>query len=126
MLPVVARDPTPSAIPVEILVIDDCSSDSSPETSLDGLSRTAGSRSSGMPTTSVSSRSSLVGAEAATGEILVFLNNDTIALPGWLPPLVEGLTGLPDAGVVGGKLVYPNGLLQEAGGLIFRDGSGAN
>ena len=94
--------------------------------SLDGPSRTAGSGLIRNADNVGFLRSSLVGADAATGEVLVFLNNDTIALPGWLPPLVEGLTGLPEAGVVGGKLVYPNGLLQEAGGLIFRDGSGAN
>jgi GT2 family glycosyltransferase/ubiquinone/menaquinone biosynthesis C-methylase UbiE len=66
------------------------------------------------------------GAEAACGEILVFLNNDTLPLPGWLPPLLRVLRDKPDAGAVGGKLVYPDGKLQEAGGIIFSDGSGCN
>jgi GT2 family glycosyltransferase len=65
------------------------------------------------------------GAEAATGEILVFLNNDTILLPGWLPPLLEVFEGRADVGAVGGRLVYPDGSLQEAGGLVFADGSAA-
>lgn len=116
----------PSAFPIEVVVVDDCSSDSTPEvlarwSECEGRIRTLkNAKNIGFL------RSSLAGAEAATGDILVFLNNDTIALPGWLPPLVEGLGTLPRAGAVGGKLVYPNGLLQEAGGLIFRDGSGAN
>ena len=66
------------------------------------------------------------GAGAATGEILVFLNNDTVMLPGWLPPLLRVFRDLPDAGAVGGKLIFADGTLQEAGGIVFRDGSAAN
>jgi GT2 family glycosyltransferase len=66
------------------------------------------------------------GAEAATGEILVFLNNDTLPKPGWLPPMIRLLQDEPSAGAVGGKLLYPDGTLQEAGGVIFSDGSGCN
>jgi GT2 family glycosyltransferase len=66
------------------------------------------------------------GADAATGEILIFLNNDTIPIAGWLPPLLRTFRERPDAGAVGGRLVYPSGRLQEAGGVVFRDGSAAN
>ena len=66
------------------------------------------------------------GAEMACGEILVFLNNDTLPQPGWLQSLLRVLRDYPDAGAVGGKLIYPNGTLQEAGGVIFSDGSGCN
>ena len=66
------------------------------------------------------------GAEAAGGEVLVFLNNDTLPAPGWLPPLLRVLAERADAGAVGGKLVYPDGTLQEAGGCIFSDGTGCN
>jgi GT2 family glycosyltransferase len=66
------------------------------------------------------------GAESAQGDILVFLNNDTLPLSGWLPPLLRILRDKPEAGAVGGKLVYPDGTLQEAGGVIFSDGSGCN
>jgi GT2 family glycosyltransferase len=65
-------------------------------------------------------------AERATGEILVFLNDDTLPLPGWLSPLVSPLEDDSSVGAVGGQLLYPDGTLQEAGGVIFKDGTGAN
>lgn len=65
-------------------------------------------------------------AEGAAEEFLVFLNNDTEVRPGWLEPLIERLRGDPSIGAAGAKLIYPNGKLQEAGGIIFRDGSGWN
>ena len=63
--------------------------------------------------------------EEAEGEFVVLLNNDTIPLPGWLPPLLAPFRRRDDVGAVGGRLVYPDGRLQEAGGLVFRDGSAA-
>ena len=66
------------------------------------------------------------GADAATGEFIVFLNNDLVLLPGWLPPLLRTFRDFPDAGGVGGKLIFPDGTLQEAGGMLFRDGSAAH
>jgi GT2 family glycosyltransferase len=65
-------------------------------------------------------------AEAAGGRFLVFLNNDTEVRPGWLEPLVAQLEGDLTVGAAGAKLIYPNGRLQEAGGIIFRDGHGWN
>ena len=61
----------------------------------------------------------------ASSEFVVLLNNDTIPLPGWLPPLLAPFRTRDDIGAVGGRLVYPDGRLQEAGGLVFRDGSAA-
>jgi GT2 family glycosyltransferase/glycosyltransferase involved in cell wall biosynthesis len=40
------------------------------------------------------------GAAAATGDILIFLNNDTIVTPGWLPGLIRYLQ-FPQIGMVG-------------------------
>src|SRR2546427_9582487 len=68
------------------------------------------------------------GAEAARGEFLVFLNNDTFVSQGWLAQLLEpfGSSGDGEVGLVGAKLIYPDGRLQEAGGIVFADGSGWN
>ena len=66
------------------------------------------------------------GAAAARGRYLLFLNNDTTLNPGWLEALLRIAEGDATVGAVGAKLVYPDGRLQEAGGMIFQDGSGWN
>lgn len=66
------------------------------------------------------------GARAATGDLLVFLNDDTLPQPRWLPALLRIFRDCPDAGAAGGRLLYPDGRLQEAGNVIFSDGSAAN
>ena len=57
------------------------------------------------------------GAAAARGDVLVFLNNDTQVLPHWLSPLIETLAD-ETVGMVGNRLVYPDGRIQHAG-VIF-------
>lgn len=68
----------------------------------------------------------MIGAEAAEGEYLVWLNNDTEVRPGWLEALVDYADAHPDVGAIGSKLIYPDGRLQEAGGIIFSDATGWN
>jgi GT2 family glycosyltransferase/SAM-dependent methyltransferase/glycosyltransferase involved in cell wall biosynthesis len=59
----------------------------------------------------------------ARGDYVVFLNNDTEVCQGWLDRLIETFAHLPDAGLVGSMLVYPDGSLKESGCILGRDGS---
>ena len=66
------------------------------------------------------------GAEVAEGKYLVFLNNDTLPRAGWLREMVNLAEEDPSVGAVGAKLIYPDGRLQEAGAIIWSDGTGWN
>ncbi len=56
-----------------------------------------------------------LGAAHATGDVLLFLNDDTeVITPGWLEAMLE-LGARPEVGAVGGKLLYPDGRIQHAG-----------
>lgn len=106
----------------ELIVVDDCSSD---ETAA-FLDQCSGIRVLRNPDNQGFIRSCNAGAEAARAPVLVFLNNDTLVSSGWLNALLESWSLFPEAGVVGARLVNADGTLQEAGGLIFSDGSGWN
>ena len=65
------------------------------------------------------------GASLAKGKYLYFLNNDTEIRANCIESLVE-VFAKDNIGAVGSKLIYGNGTLQEAGGIIWQDGSGWN
>ena len=65
-------------------------------------------------------------ASEARGRYLVLLNNDTEPLPGWLEALVGAAESDAAVGVVAAQLLYPDGSLQEAGGIVYQDASGCN
>ena len=106
----------------EVIVVDDCSTDSTQEvvTRIPGVVYLRNDSNSGFIA------SCNTGAKAARGKYLVFLNNDTLVKPGWLTALVDTFKEERRAGIVGSKLVYPDGRLQEAGGIIWQDASGWN
>jgi GT2 family glycosyltransferase len=60
-------------------------------------------------------------AAAGDADHLVFLNNDTIPLPGWLDALVDTMAENPRSGAAGSKLLYPDGTVQHAGIAIGQD-----
>ena len=65
-------------------------------------------------------------AKKAVGDYIFFLNNDTKVTDGWLSSLLSLMDGDESIGMAGSKLIYPDGRLQEAGGIIWSDGSGWN
>lgn len=120
------RDTLPPDFRGEIIVVDDASCDETPAKLREWEERDPRVRT----VRNDANRGFVVscnrGAADASGEVLVFLNSDTIPLPGWLPPLLRTLAERPAVGAVGGKLLFPDGRLQEAGGIIFRDASAAH
>src|SRR6266542_354227 len=61
--------------------------------------------------------------DLAVGKYLLFLNNDTQLMPNSLKTMVDTFDTEKNIGGVGGKLIFPDGRLQEAGSIIWRDGS---
>jgi len=106
----------------EIIVVDDCS----PDNTLKVLETIKGVRIVRNETNLGFIRSCNRGASHARGKLLVMLNNDTVVCPGWLDALVRTFDTFPGTGLVGSKLIYPDGSLQEAGCIIWQDGSAWN
>ena len=66
------------------------------------------------------------GAEAAKGEILVFLNNDTtVRQADWLDKLARN-AARPEIGAVGAQLLYPDGTVQHGGVIVGIQGVGGH
>lgn len=58
------------------------------------------------------------GVEVATGELILFLNNDIeVVEAGWLDEMVA-LAARPGVGIVGAKLLYPDRTIQHAGVIV--------
>ncbi|MGY6215130.1 glycoside hydrolase family 99-like domain-containing protein [Methylolobus aquaticus] len=106
----------------EVIVVNDCSTDGTQSiiSDIPGLHFLSNAQNVGF------TKGCNRGARSARGRYLVFLNNDTIVHPGWLDSLVEAMQQQPSAGLVGSKLIFPNGKLQEAGGMVWSDASGHN
>ena len=112
----------PDRTPWEAIVIDDGSSDETWER----LQQIRGIRAERNPQNLGFIGASNRGVALARGTHILFLNNDTAIQPGAIDQLMAVFRQRPDAGLVGAKLVYPDGRLQECGGIIFNDGSGWN
>ena len=65
-----------------------------------------------------------IGAERASGEYVLFLNNDVTVTAGWLDALLGVLEREHRAGAVGAKILDPSGELLEAGCIVRPDGWG--
>lgn len=111
-----------SSASFEVVVVDDCSTDETAGAlaGAAGLLLIRNDRNLGFV------RSCNRGASVARGEYLIFLNNDTQVQSGCLDALVRVFDTRPDAGLVGARLIYPDGRQQEAGGILAADGSAWN
>ena len=107
---------------VEIIVVNDCSTDAT-ATILEPIEQ--------IELVNQSTNQGFIyscnqGAAIAKGKYLYFLNNDTEIKPRCIESLLEVLIEDETVGAVGSKLVYPQGSLQEAGAIVWQDGSGWN
>jgi len=108
----------PNDVSFEVIVVDDASSDETAQ--LEDVV-------SGIKVIHNSVAKRFIGAcnggvDTARGKYVVLLNNDTEVTTGWLDALVDGMTRFKDVGLVGSKLLYPNGKLQDAGGIVWGTG----
>lgn len=103
----------------EVVVVDDGSTDETPQMLADFGTATRTVR---LKETGGFAKACNRGAAAAAGECLVFLNNDTEPEPGWLAALLAHADAHPAAAVVGARLLYPDRTVQHAGVAIGQDG----
>ncbi len=104
----------------EIIVVDNGSTDGTPQLLEDKASQKKlkpifNSANLGF------ARASNQGAQAAAGDYLVFLNNDTVVTPGWLTELTRGAAKDENIAAVGAKLLYPDDTVQHAGVAFSAD-----
>ncbi|HLH52263.1 MAG TPA: glycosyltransferase [Verrucomicrobiae bacterium] len=102
----------------EVIVVDNCSTDGTAEwvrqfgRDCDRVRLIQNPKNLGF------ARASNQGAEAARGRYVIFLNNDTEVLSGWLPPMISVVQQDPSVGAVGCKLLFPDRTIQHAGVVI--------
>ncbi len=108
--------------PFEVIVVDDASSDDSPAvlSALPGIRYLRNDENLGFLA------SCNRGAGQARGRYILLLNNDTRVQDGAIDALADTFEAHANVGLVGAKLYFNDGSLQEAGGIVWSDGSAMN
>ncbi len=104
--------------PYEMVIVDNASTDGT----VDHLAHVRGARILRNPRNLGFGPASNQGAAMARGRYLLLLNSDAWVRPGWLEPLLAVGDADPGIAAVASKLLYPDGRLQEAGSIVWRDG----
>lgn len=101
----------------ELVIVDNASTDGT----LDQLTQVRGARVLRNPRNLGFGPATNQGAAMARGRYLLLLNSDAWVRPGWLEPLIDVADSDPGVAAVASKLLYPDGRLQEAGSIVWRD-----
>lgn len=110
------------ATPVEVILVEDASG----EIEMERFAHVPGLRYQRNADNLGFLRSVNAALPLVRGEFLHLLNNDTRVTPGWLDALMQTFALFHDCGIAGSKLVYPDGRLQEAGGIVWSDAGACN
>lgn len=108
----------PNEASYEVIIVDDGSSDETLSITdfANGIKVLRNETSQGFV------RSCNRGGKAATGRYIVMLNNDVEVGPCWIDELLRIFDEYENVGMSGAKLLYPDGTLQEAGGIVWNTG----
>ncbi|MBV7540380.1 glycosyltransferase [Acidovorax sp. sic0104] len=112
----------PHATPFEVIVVDDGSSDRTQDIAqlVSGITCIRHETPQGFV------HACNRGAMQARGEYVVLLNNDTEVTPDWLDELLWPFENFERVGLTGAQLLFPDGRLQEAGGIVWSSANPAN
>lgn len=108
------------SIPYELIIADNCSTDATAQL----LAKVEGIKTFKNEQDLEYLLSVNKAASMTKGKYLLLLNNDIILSPQSIDHLLRTIESYPGCGAVGCKLVRPDGSLQEAGSIIWADGSG--
>jgi GT2 family glycosyltransferase/glycosyltransferase involved in cell wall biosynthesis len=112
-----------SRFTAEIIVLDDCSPDL---VTREFVPQIAGVRYHRQEKNGGFINSCNTGGDIARGDYVLMLNSDTRVVLRWLDDIIGSFELFPNAGLIGSKMLYPDGSLQEAGGILWRDGGAWN